>query len=230
VFESNTVSSQELMDALNNDFKELHGEDIQALLKNKVPKYGEDEDYADTLTIEALSAYTDIISDFKNMRYGRGPIGGNYYPSTVTISANVASGFDVGATPDGRKDAEPLADGISPSQGTGKEGPTAIIRSVTKLPTIEMTGGQLLNLRITNVVLDTEEGRRKLAALIRTLFQLDGWHVQFNCVSTKVLQDAMAHPERYKDLIVRVAGYSAQFVSLDPVLQLDIISRMEHDL
>ena len=230
VFESNTVSSQELMEALKNNFEGPHGEDTQALLKNKVPKYGEDENYADTLAIEALSAYTDIISDFKDMRYGRGPIGGNYYPSTVTISANVASGFDVGATPDGRKDAEPLADGISPSQGTGKEGPTAIIRSVTKLPTIEMTGGQLLNLRITNVVLGTEEGRKKLAALIRTLFQLDGWHVQFNCVSTKVLRDAMAHPERYKDLIVRVAGYSAQFVSLDPVLQLDIISRMEHDL
>lgn len=230
VFETKTVSAQELMEVLKNNFEGFHGEDIQSLIKNKVTKYGEDEDYADALTVEALSAYTEIISDFKDMRYGRGPIGGNYYPSTVTISANVASGFDVGATPDGRKDAEPLADGVSPSQGTGKEGPTAIIHSVAKLPTIEMTGGQLLNLRITNVVLGTEEGRKKLSALIRAFFQLDGWHVQFNCISTKVLRDAMVHPERYKDLIVRVAGYSAQFVSLDPVLQLDIISRMEHEL
>jgi formate C-acetyltransferase len=230
IYESKVLSADELMRVIENNFEGPEDADILSMLKNQAPKYGEDEDYADDLAVEALSAYTDIIADFKDMRYGRGPIGGTYYPSTVTISANVASGFDVGATPDGRKDAEPLADGVSPSHGTGKEGPTAIIHSVTKLPTVEMTGGQLLNLRITNVVLGTEAGRKKLAALIRTFFDMNGWHVQFNCVSTKILKDAMAHPDKYKDLIVRVAGYSAQFVSLDPVLQMDIISRMEHNL
>ena len=229
VFEDKFLSAEDVKQALENNFEGARGEEIRQILTNLVPKYGEDNDFVDELTAAAMDDYNNIISEFKNMRYGRGPIGGNYYPSTVTISANITAGDVVGATPDGRKKNEPTADGISPSQGTGKKGPTAIFHSVSKLPTIKMTGGQLLNIRLTPDSLSTDQGIRKLSALLRTYVDMKGWHVQFNTISTDVLRDAILHPENYKDLIVRVAGYSALFVALDPVLQRDIIERMEHE-
>lgn len=229
VFDEKFLSAQEVKQALDNNFEGERGEEIRQILTNLVPKYGEDNDFVDEMTASALDDYNDIIPGFKNMRYGRGPIGGNYYPSTVTISANITAGDVVGATPDGRKRSEPTADGISPSQGTGKKGPTAIFHSVSKLPTIKMTGGQLLNIRLTPDSLSTDPGIQKLSALLRAYVDMKGWHVQFNTVSTDVLRDAILHPENYKDLIVRVAGYSALFVALDPVLQRDIIERMEHE-
>ena len=229
VFDEKLLSAQEVKQALDNNFEGERGEEIRQILTNLVPKYGEDNDFVDEMTAAALDDYNDIIPGFKNMRYGRGPIGGNYYPSTVTISANITAGDVVGATPDGRKRSEPTADGISPSQGTGKKGPTAIFHSVSKLPTIKMTGGQLLNIRLTPDSLSTDPGIQKLSALLRAYVDMKGWHVQFNTVSTDVLRDAILHPENYKDLIVRVAGYSALFVALDPVLQRDIIERMEHE-
>ena len=229
VFDEKLLSAQEVKQALDNNFEGERGEEIRQILTNLVPKYGEDNDFVDEMTAAALDDYNDIIPGFKNMRYGRGPIGGNYYPSTVTISANITAGDVVGATPDGRKKSEPTADGISPSQGTGKKGPTAIFHSVSKLPTIKMTGGQLLNIRLTPDSLSTDPGIQKLSALLRAYVDMKGWHVQFNTVSTDVLRDAILHPENYKDLIVRVAGYSALFVALDPVLQRDIIERMEHE-
>ena len=228
--EERRLSGADLKNALKNNFSGNRGEEIRHLLLNRAPKYGEDEDEVDELTASVLNDYAKIIPGFKNMRHKRGPIGGNYYPSTVTISANVPAGLVVGATPDGRWDREPTADGVSPSRGTGRKGPTAIMKSVSKLPTVLMTGGQLLNLRITNSSLGTADGLAKLSALIRGFFDLSGWHVQINTVSTEVLKDAMRHPENYRDLIVRVAGYSALFVSLDPALQLDIISRLEHEI
>ena len=230
VYEEQTLTRQEVKQAIDGNFEGERGEEIRQILMNRVPKYGEDEDYVDELTAEALNSYCDIIPEFKNMRYGRGPIGGNYYPSTVTISANITAGDVVGATPDGRKKSEPTADGISPSQGNGRKGPTAIFHSVAKLPTLKVTGGQLLNIRLTPDSLATDEGVRKLSAMLRGFVDMKGWHVQFNTVSTEILRDAMIHPENYKDLIVRVAGYSALFVALDPGLQRDIIERMEHAL
>lgn len=230
VYETKKISGREIIESLQNNFEGARGREIRQILLNKVPKYGEDDDFVDDLTRQVIKDYSQIISSFKNMRFGRGPIGGNYYPSTVTISANVPAGNDVGATPDGRMDREPTADGVSPSQGTGRLGPTAILKSVSKLPTILMTGGQLLNLRIIPASLQSKMGRNKLMALIQTFFDLEGWHIQINTVSTEVLRDAQLHPDRHKDLIVRVAGYSAIFVSLDPALQEDIIARLEHEI
>jgi len=230
VYEDKVLTQEEVKQAIDSNFEGERGEEIRQILMNRVPKYGEDEDYVDELTAEALNSYCDIISQYKNMRYGRGPIGGNFYPSTVTISANITAGDVIGATPDGRKSHEPTADGISPSQGNGRKGPTAIFHSVAKLPTVKVTGGQLLNIRLTPDSLATKEGVRKLSAMLRGFVDMKGWHVQFNTVSTEVLRDAMVHPENYKDLIVRVAGYSALFVALDPGLQRDIIERMEHAL
>jgi len=230
VFEERLLSMETITKALHDNFTSSDAADVRQILLNKVPKYGEDEDYVDTLTALALNDYCDLISDYKNMRYGMGPIGGTYYASTVTIAANITAGDVVGATPDGRLANEPTADGISPSQGSGKKGPTAVILSVSKLPTIKITGGQLLNIRLQNNLLKTTQGILKLSGLMRALVDLKCWHVQFNTVSTEILKDAILHPENYSDLIVRVAGYSALFVSLDPVLQKDIIARMEHDI
>ena len=182
------------------------------------------------MTAQVMDDYCDIIPGYKNMRYGLGPIGGNYFPSTTTVSANITAGDKVGATPDGRKAGEPTADGVSPSQGTGRKGPTAVFHSVTSLPTEKVTGGQLLNMRLTHGSLSSVVGVRKLSAMLRAFIDLKGWHVQFNTISTKDLRDEMKNPQNYADLIVRVAGYSALFVSLDPALQRDIIARLEHEI
>ncbi|MEA4907994.1 MAG: formate C-acetyltransferase/glycerol dehydratase family glycyl radical enzyme [Anaerolineaceae bacterium] len=230
VYDEHALSADEIRQALADNFAGPRGEEIRQVLLNRAPKYGEDNDYADQLTAMALNDYCEYIINFKDMRHGRGPIGGTYYPSTVTISANITAGDAVGATPDGRKAHEPTADGVSPAQSTGKKGPTAILQSVGKLPTVLVTGGQLLNLRLTHNSLSSEQGIAKLAGLMRGFIDLRAWHVQFNTVSTETLKDAIEHPENYKDLIVRVAGYSALFVALDPVLQRDIIARMEHEL
>jgi len=230
VYEEQVLSLEAIKHAIDNNFEDFESSETRQILLNRIPKYGEDEDYVDELTALALNDYCQLISNFKNMRHGKGPIGGSYYASTVTISANITAGDVVGATPDGRKAHEPTADGISPAQGSGKKGPTAVLHSVSKLPTVKVTGGQLLNLRLQNKTLQSDGGINKLAALLRSLVDLKIWHVQFNTISTDVLRDAIVHPENYRDLIVRVAGYSALFVALDPALQMDIISRIEHEL
>jgi len=230
VFEDKIMTGNQLKQALVQNFAGSDGEKIRQILIDQAPKYGNDVDEVDLLTKEAYDYYCTGISKYKNTRYGRGPIGGNWMPSTVTISSNVPAGKVVGATPDGRRAGEPTADGVSPVRGTEKLGPTAVIKSVTKLSTILMTGGQLLNMRISPDSLDSPEQVKKFVALIRTLFHLSGWHIQFNTVSTSVLREAQKFPERYSDLVVRVAGYSALFTALDPDVQEDIIHRSEHNL
>jgi len=144
-------------------------------------------------------------------------------PTTV----HIYFGKVVGATPDGRKAGEPLSEGVSPVQGADRKGPTAVIRSAAKIDHAR-TGGTLLNQKFTTQILADQEGLDKLAHLIRTYFKLDGHHIQFNVVNTDMLRDAQKHPEKYRDLIVRVAGYSDYFVDLNIELQNEIISRTEH--
>jgi len=230
VYERRLVTAAEYQEALDMNFAGNRGQEIQQLILNHTPRYGEDQDEPDELTAMALQDYCTLIQNYHNMRYQRGPIGGGYMASTNTVSANITAGEVVGATPDGRQKGEPTADGISPAQGNGRKGPTAIFHSAAKLPTIEVTGGQLLNMRLNQNTLASDTAICKLAGLLRGFFELKGWHVQFNTISTATLKDAMLHPEKYPDLIVRVAGYSALFVALDPALQRDIIARMEHDI
>lgn len=230
VFDKKVISLEDLDKALKNNFEGIEGKRIQELLINRAAKYGNDDDSVDLITKEAFDIYVNGIENYKNTRYGRGPIGGIFIPATVTISANVPSGAVVGATPDGRKAGEPTNDGVSPVHGTEKHGPTAVIKSVTKLSTLLMTGGQLLNMRFNKTMLNSEETIEKFMALIRTFFDRYGWHVQFNMISSEVLKEARRNPEKYKDLVIRVAGYSAVFVSLDPTVQEDIINRMEYQL
>lgn len=230
VFEKKLLTAKQLRNAIDENFESAEGKRIQALLINGAKKFGNDDDEVDALTRRAYEPYATGIIKYKNTRYGRGPIGGHYIPATVTISANVPCGKSCGATPDGRKAYEPVNDGVSPVHGTELFGPTAVINSVTKLPTVLMTGGQLLNMRFSRKSLDTKEQLEKFCALIRTFSDNYGWHMQFNMISTEVLKEARRHPDQYKDLVIRVAGYSALFVALDPVVQEDIISRMQYEL
>jgi formate C-acetyltransferase len=230
VFEDKSVSAAELWDALLANFEGERNGEIRNLLL-AAPKYGNDDDYADLLIRRAYDIYIDEMKKYRNTRYGRGPVGGVYYAGTSSISANVPQGAGTLATPDGRKAGEPLAEGCSPSHAMDRKGPTAVFKSVSKLPTREITGGVLLNQKVTPQMLEKPEDRQKLAALLRAFFnRLEGFHVQFNVVSRAVLLDAQTHPEKHRDLIVRVAGYSAFFNVLSRETQDDIIGRTEQAL
>lgn len=229
VFEDKLFTPTQLWEALSNDFEGDMGKHIQDVLINGAPKYGNDDDYIDLLLKDAYNVYIDEISKYHNTRYGRGPIGGVYYTGTSSISANVPQGASTLATPDGRKAHTPLAEGCSPSHAMDKNGPTSVFKSVSKLPTDKITGGVLLNQKINPQMLEKEEDRMKLIMLIRTFFnRLHGFHVQYNVVSREVLLDAQNNPEDHRDLIVRVAGYSAFFNVLSKQTQDDIIERTEH--
>ena len=200
-------------------------------IEGDFPKYGNDDDYVDQLVVEAYDSYLDEIKKYPNTRYHRGPIGGIRYGGTSSISANVGQGMGTIATPDGRNAFEPLAEGSSPAHNADKNGPTAVFKTVAKLPTEKITGGVLLNQKMTPQMLSTEENKQKLEMLIRTFFnRLHGYHVQYNIVSRETLIDAQKHPEKHKDLIVRVAGYSAFFNVLSKKTQDDIIGRTEQTL
>ena len=230
IYEDGEVTWDEMLNALMENFEGSVGQMVRKKIMESVPKYGNDDDYADQLARKVLGDYLEELKKYKNTRYGRGPIGGNYCGSTSNISANVPLGMAVGATPDGRRAHEPIAEGVSPFYGTEKRGPTAVMKSVSKLQTVKMIA-QLLNLKFTPAVLSTEEGLQRLIDLIVTFFRdLKGWHVQFNVIDAKTLREAQRNPEKYQDLIVRVAGYSALFVALDPKTQEDIIRRTEHSL
>lgn len=231
VYEEKKITRQELWDAILDDFSSPENKKIQEMLIREAPKYGNDDDYVDQLIVEAYDSYIEEIEKYPNTRYNRGPIGGIRYAGTSSISANVGQGMSTMATPDGRNAFEPLAEGCSPAHNSDKNGPTAVFKSVSKLRTNKITGGVLLNQKMTPQMLSTEENRQKLELLIKTFFnRLHGYHVQYNIVSKETLIDAQKHPEKHKDLIVRVAGYSAFFNVLSKKTQDDIIGRTEQSL
>lgn len=231
VFEEKKIIPIQLWNAILDDFQSDENKKIQAMLIDEVPKYGNDIDYVDNLVVEAYDSYLDEIKKYPNTRYHRGPIGGIRYGGTSSISANVGQGMGTMATPDGRNAYEPLAEGCSPAHNADKNGPTAVFKSVAKLPTEKITGGVLLNQKMTPQMLSTEENKQKLEMLIRAFFnRLHGYHVQYNIVSRETLIDVQKYPEKHKDLIVRVAGYSAFFNVLSKKTQDDIIGRTEQCL
>ena len=231
VFDEGKISSQELWDALLDDFASPEGERIRRMLAEDAPKYGNDVDYVDRLAVEAYEPYIDEVAKYPSTRHDRGPIGGIRYAGTSSISANVGQGVGTMATPDGRHAHEPLAEGCSPAHNCDRQGPTAVFKSITKLPTEKITGGVLLNQKLTPTMLSRDENKQKLELMLQTYFnRLHGYHVQFNVVSRETLIDAQKHPEDHKDLIVRVAGYSAFFNALSKATQDDIIGRTEQTL
>ena len=231
VFEEKRISKEELMDALDSNFAGVQGEKIRQIMLNYAPKFGNDDDYVDSILTEAYTYFIDEIEKYHTTRHGRGPIGCRYYAGTSSISANVPSGAVVSATPDGRKAGVALAEGCSPSSGTDIHGPTAVFKSVSKLPTSRITGGVLLNQKLSPATIKPHVNKVKLTAMLDTFFNdLKGWHVQYNIVDRDTLLKAKRNPEQYRNLVVRVAGYSAFFTVLSPDAQDDIIARTEHSL
>lgn len=231
VYEEKKITKEQLWDAILDDFQSPENQKIKDMLINDAPKYGNDDDYVDQLIVEAYDSYLEEMEKYPSTRYQRGPIGGIRYGGTSSISANVGQGMGTMATPDGRNAYEPLAEGSSPAHNADKNGPTAVFKTVAKLRTEKLTGGVLLNQKMTPQMLSTKENKEKLQMLIRAFFnRLHGYHVQYNIVSKETLIDAQQHPENHKDLIVRVAGYSAFFNVLSKKTQDDIIGRTEQSL
>ena len=220
VFEQHDLSMAEMLEALDADFGGK--EPVRQLLLNKPPKWGNDLDEADDLARRVFEAYYGAVNGRPNTR------GGHYRINLLPTTCHVYFGKMTGATPDGRKAHTPLSEGISPVQGADRRGPTAVIKSAAKLDHVR-TGGTLLNQKFLPNLLATEEGIDKLAHLVRGYFRMDGHHVQFNVVDAATLRAAQRQPEQYRDLIVRVAGYSDYFVDLGVELQEEIIRRTAHD-
>ena len=220
VFERRTVSIAELKSILANDF--AGAEDFQATLLHRTPKYGNDDDHADDLLRRVFEAYFAAIDGRPNTK------GGHYRINLLPTTCHVYFGSVIGATADGRRAGEPLSEGISPVQGADRNGPTAVIKSAAKIDHLR-TGGTLLNQKFTPRFLADDEGIQQLTHLVRSYFKMDGHHIQFNVVSAETLREAQKHPEKYGDLIVRVAGYSDYFVDLGGALQEEIIRRTEQE-
>ena len=218
VFDKRSLGMGELLDALAANF-EGH-EKIRLMLWNKTPKYGNDDDYADGILSQVFDAFFDAINGRPNTK------GGTYRVNYLSTTCHVYFGSVTGATPDGRRAWEPHSDGISPVQGADRKGPTAVIRSAAKMDHAR-TGGTLLNQKFTPRLVEGEAGLDNLAHLVRAYFKLDGHHIQFNVVTAETLRQAQACPEKHRDLIVRVAGYSDYFCDLTTALQNEIIARTE---
>jgi formate C-acetyltransferase len=219
VFDDKALTLAELRQALDSDF--AGREDLRQMLLNRAPKYGNDDDYADAIAKEAALTYCNEVNRYTN------PRGGKFQPGLYPASANVPLGSVVAATPDGRKAWSPLADGVSPISGCDTCGPTASVLSVAKLDHEIASNGTLLNQKFHPSALEGDKGLDNLKAVTETYFQNGGFHVQYNVISRDTLLDAQAHPDDYKGLVVRVAGYSAFFTALDRSLQNDIIARTE---
>jgi formate C-acetyltransferase len=219
-FDQQAMSLQDLVDALKTDFQGQ--ENLRQRLVNHTPKYGNDDNDADQIMVRAFNAVFERVDGRPNTK------GGRYQIEMLPTTCHVYFGSVTGATPDGRKAGTPLSEGISPVQGADRCGPTAVVKSAAKMDHIK-TGGTLLNMKFTPSLLEGDSQMDALAHLVRSYFKMDGHHVQFNVVRAETLRQAQADPESYRDLIVRVAGYSDYFCDLSSALQEEIIARTEHD-
>lgn len=219
VFEQRTVSLSELVEVLRRDF--AGAEPLRQALWNRTPRYGNDDEAADGLMRRVADLLHEAVDGRPNTR------GGEFHVNYLSTTCHVYFGSVVGATPDGRHAWQPVSEGISPVQGADRRGPTAVLRSAAKLDH-GRTGGTLLNQKFAPEAVEGPEGLERLARLIRSYFALDGHHIQFNVVTAATLRAAQANPEAYRDLIVRVAGYSDYFCDLTRPLQDEIIARTEH--
>jgi len=220
VFDKKDVAMVELLKALRCNY-EGH-EVMRQRLWNATPRYGNDNAYADDILAAVCDRMHAALDGRPNTK------GGEYHVNYLSTTCHVYFGSMTGATPDGRKAGEPVSDGISPVQGSDRRGPTAVLKSATRF-NHSRTGGTLLNQKFTPQVVAGEEGLEKIAQLVRSYFRMGGHHIQFNVVTAATLRAAQEHPEKHRDLIVRVAGYSDYFCDLTRPLQDEIIARTEHD-
>jgi formate C-acetyltransferase len=202
---------------MRDDFEEH--EQLQQKLLYHTPKYGNDDDYADSIAEEIFNAYYDLLNGRPNTK------GGKYRVNLLPTTVHIYFGSVTGALPNGRKAGEPVSEGISPTQGSDIKGPTAVVKSAARIDHVR-TGGTLLNMKFSPQMLDGD-GIDKLGHLIKSYFKLDGHHIQFNVIDADTLRKAQENPEMNRDLIVRVAGYSDYFVDVGRDLQNEIISRTE---
>ncbi len=221
VYDLKTNSMDKFIKILAMDFQDY--EYFRYELLNHTPKYGNDEDYADRLFKQVFDFYINAVEGRKS------PRGADYRINLLPTTSHIYFGTVIGAMPDGRKAGEPLSEGISPVQGADRQGPTAVLKSAAKIDQLR-TGGTLLNQKFTPSFLETEEGMDKVTRLIRSYFKMNGHHIQFNVVTADTLREAQKEPEKHKDLIVRVAGYSDYFNDLGKDLQDEIIRRTEHEV
>lgn len=226
VFEEHKLTLDELREACLNNFEGPEGARIRKMCR-EVPKFGNDDDYVDSIVADVYESYLALLPNYTTDRADQGPIGCRYSMSTSNITSYVPNGFDVGATPDGRLAGKPLNEGCSPCLGADHNGPTAVINSVSKLPNKRMAGGQLLNMRFSPASLAGEENLDKFTSFIETMRYKNIFHNQFNVLDTETMRDAQKYPEDHADLMVRVAGYCALFNTLMPETQDAIIERTE---
>jgi pyruvate formate-lyase/glycerol dehydratase family glycyl radical enzyme len=219
IYDTKRFTWEELLRATEADFTMY--EQIQHDLIYETPKYGNDDDYADQHAVAVFEIYYDAVNGKPDSR------GGVHRINMLPTTSHVYFGSVLGATADGRRAYKPLSEGISPSQGVDKQGPTSVIKSASKIDHLK-TGGTLLNQKFAPQFFEDEDSYNCLTALIRSYFTLDGHHIQFNVVNAETLREAQKHPELYRDLIVRVAGYSDYFNDLGEDLQNEIIMRTEH--
>lgn len=221
IFDDKEMTLKQLIEILDNNWE--GNEILRQRLINKKYKYGNDIDEVDYLGADILSYFCTEVEKYKNIR------GGIFQPGSYTVSAHIPLGAAVGATPDGRMSGDQLADGgLSPMVGRDKKGPTASLKSVSKLDNYLTSNGSLLNVKLSPATLVGINGLKKLVGYIQAFSRLKIQHIQFNVISAETLKAAQRHPEKYQDLVIRVAGYSAMFVELDKELQNDIINRTEH--
>jgi len=218
VFDEGELTGAELGEAMTNDFSGY--EPLRQMALKRAPKYGNDDDYVDGIAEEVLSNFADELSEYKNFR------GGQFQVGVFSVAFHIVMGAFTGATPDGRKMSEILANGITPQTGLATDGPTAIAKSAAKLGQTRISNGNTLILRFHPHNVEPD----KLRSLIRTYFELGGMQLQFNMVDTETLLDAQANPDKHRDLVVRIAGYSVLFTNLSKQAQDEIISRSESAL
>ncbi|MCK5058094.1 MAG: glycyl radical protein [Candidatus Aminicenantes bacterium] len=219
IFDRRDIGMKEMAEALTTNFAGY--DDLRDKLINHTPKYGNDNDYADRIAASIFNMFHEAVDGRPSSK------GGVHRVNMLPTTSHVYFGSVIGALPDGRKAHQPLSEGISPVQGADRSGPTSVIKSAARIDHLK-TGGTLLNQKFTPQLLNDESGLTKLMHLIRSYFKLDGHHMQFNVIDAGVLRKARKNPEQYRDLIVRVAGYSDYFVDLGEDLQNEIIERTEH--
>ncbi len=219
VFQEQTIMMKEMLEALKENFE--GSVEFQQKIFNETPRYGNDDDRADDNLRRVFESYFAAVDGRPNTK------GGHFRINLLPTTCHIYFGSVVGATPDGRKSGLPLSEGISPVQSSDTRGPTAVLKSAAKIDHLR-TGGTLLNQKFTPQLLEDDEGMNKMVHLIRSYFKMDGHHIQFNVVTADTLRKAQSHPEQYRDLIVRVAGYSDYFIDLGVDLQNEIIKRTEH--
>jgi pyruvate formate-lyase/glycerol dehydratase family glycyl radical enzyme len=222
VFDDRKVTMPDLLDALEHDFEGY--DELRGMLLHEAPKFGNDDDYVDFLTRDAVQFGNREVMKYHNI------FGGQAQSGIIAVTSGIPFGSVVGALPSGRKAGQPLADNSSPSAGNDRLGPTAIARSVSKLDAAALRNGTLLNLRLSPQSTAGVDGLKKMASFVRGLCDVGCWHAQFNVVDTCTLRSAQEHPEEFRDLLVRVAGYSAYFTQLHRDVQEDIIRRTEHGI